>query len=223
MCCTLCMFSKWMNEWINGWYRSRYCLVMDSVAMRLFAVSAAFSALTLLVGRQEEACKKLHGRVLVWLSVWSEVQIVCTWSSWCDCIPKPHHLLLVRRLVTVMTVVCVCVCVGLVHTRSPLTERSQSCRPLLSALISASSLSLSLSVCVCISVVHDTAEVLRFSDNLALCRVFGLFRLQKSRQSCKVDLDFLLHSSFFVDDRSTIIVLLQASAVTYNHWLLACW
>jgi len=36
----------------------------------------AFSALTLLVGRQEEhpACKKLSGEVLVWLSVWSKVQ-----------------------------------------------------------------------------------------------------------------------------------------------------
>jgi len=39
----------------------------------------AFSALTLLVGSQEEqlACKQLSGEVLVWLSVWSEVQIVC--------------------------------------------------------------------------------------------------------------------------------------------------
>jgi len=36
----------------------------------------AFSALTLLVGRQEghPACKKLSGGVLVWLSGWSEVQ-----------------------------------------------------------------------------------------------------------------------------------------------------
>jgi len=36
----------------------------------------AFSALTLLVGRQQRhpACKKLSGGVLVWLSVWSEVQ-----------------------------------------------------------------------------------------------------------------------------------------------------
>ena len=34
-----------------------------------------FSALTLLVGRQEghPACKKLSGGVLAWLSVWSEV------------------------------------------------------------------------------------------------------------------------------------------------------
>ena len=51
----------------------------------------AFSALTLLVGRQEEhpACKKLSDEMLVWLSVWSKVQIVCMWSSWCSCIPNP--------------------------------------------------------------------------------------------------------------------------------------
>jgi len=36
----------------------------------------AFSALTLLVGRQEghPACKKRSGGVLAWLSVWSKVQ-----------------------------------------------------------------------------------------------------------------------------------------------------
>jgi len=36
--------------------------------------STSFSALTLLVGRQEghPACKKLSGEVLAWLSVWSE-------------------------------------------------------------------------------------------------------------------------------------------------------
>ena len=38
-----------------------------------------FSALTLLVGRQEE--QKLSDEVFVWLSVWSEVPIVCIWSS----------------------------------------------------------------------------------------------------------------------------------------------
>ena len=48
--------------------------------------SFAFSALTLLVGRQEghPACKKLSGGVLSWLSVWSEVQ-TCIWPSWCHC------------------------------------------------------------------------------------------------------------------------------------------
>jgi len=44
--------------------------------------NCAFSALMLLVGRQEEhpACKKLSGGVLAWLSVWSELQI-CIWPS----------------------------------------------------------------------------------------------------------------------------------------------
>ena len=42
----------------------------------------AFSALTLLFGRQEghPACKKHSGGLLVWLSVWSEVQ-TCIWPS----------------------------------------------------------------------------------------------------------------------------------------------
>jgi len=47
-----------------------------------FLLTIAFSALTLLVGRQDghPACKKLSGGVLAWLFVWSEVQI-CIWSS----------------------------------------------------------------------------------------------------------------------------------------------
>ena len=46
----------------------------------------AFSALTLLVGRQEghPACKKLSGGVLAWLSSWSEVQS-CIWPSGRHC------------------------------------------------------------------------------------------------------------------------------------------
>jgi len=42
----------------------------------------AFTALTLLVGRQEghPACKKLSGGVLAWLSVWSKV-LTCIWPS----------------------------------------------------------------------------------------------------------------------------------------------
>jgi len=46
------------------------------------SVSYLFSALTLLVGRQEghPACRKLSCRVLAWLSVWSEEQ-TCIWPS----------------------------------------------------------------------------------------------------------------------------------------------
>jgi len=44
--------------------------------------TCAFSALTLLVGRQEghPACKKLSGGMLAWSSVWSDVQ-TCIWPS----------------------------------------------------------------------------------------------------------------------------------------------
>jgi len=51
---------------------SKYTLFFLHVFIQFFS----FSALTLLVGRQEgnPACKKMSGGVLAWLSVWSEVQ-----------------------------------------------------------------------------------------------------------------------------------------------------
>ena len=62
--------------------------------------------MTLLVGRQEghPACKKLSGRVLAWLSVWSEVQIGFTFLVPAD-LGSPGKGLLN---------VCVCVCVFIV-------------------------------------------------------------------------------------------------------------
>jgi len=62
-----------------------FLLIMIS-AEAVVVVRTAFSALMLLVGRQEghPACKKLSCCVLAWLSVWSEVQI-CIWPSWCHC------------------------------------------------------------------------------------------------------------------------------------------
>jgi len=60
--------------------------------MQIVHVDFAFSALTLLVGRQEghPACKKQSGGVLVWLSVWSKVQ-TCIWPQ---LMPLPLTLLL---------------------------------------------------------------------------------------------------------------------------------
>ena len=62
-----------------------YCTVSRITSWVIFiAFIQSFSALTLLVGRQERhpACKKLSGGVLAWLPVWSEVQ-TCIWPSWC--------------------------------------------------------------------------------------------------------------------------------------------
>jgi len=52
--------------------------------LALFLFLVVSSALTLLAGHQQEhpACKKLTDEVLAWLSVWSEVQMICIWSSW---------------------------------------------------------------------------------------------------------------------------------------------
>jgi len=57
-------------------------LLMIMNKYRLF-FTFSFSALTLLVGRQEghPACKTISDEVLAWLSVCSKVQMICVWSS----------------------------------------------------------------------------------------------------------------------------------------------
>ena len=52
--------------------RHWYLMLVQYVCGHVFA----FSAFTLLVGRQEghPACRKLSGGVLAWLSLWNEVQ-----------------------------------------------------------------------------------------------------------------------------------------------------
>ena len=57
-------------------------VLLHLMLLLLPSVLLAFSALTLLVGRQEghPACKKLSGGVLVWLFVWSKVH-TCMWPS----------------------------------------------------------------------------------------------------------------------------------------------
>jgi len=88
-------------------------------------VCCAFSALTLLVGRQEghPARKNLSDEVLAWLSVWSEVQMICIWSGRCHCHPiisaseNPEWFILLVPAYpgspgkkAVKRLVCVCVC-----------------------------------------------------------------------------------------------------------------
>ena len=55
------------------------------VCVCMVYVGIAFSTLTLLIGRQEEhpACQELSDEVVVvmWLSHWSEVEMICIWSS----------------------------------------------------------------------------------------------------------------------------------------------
>ena len=145
--------NRWKASWFGMWSRVEPCIGWESIltalsewiqwidrcgssdaAVATFTVAncfkcscchhLAFSALTLLVGRQEghPACKKLSGGVLAWLSVWSEVQ-TCISPSWCHC----HSLSLASvksRLVLLFWYrlrwvvpdkgplnVCVCVCV----------------------------------------------------------------------------------------------------------------
>ena len=85
--------------------------------------------LTLLVGRQEKhpAHKKLSDGILVWLSVWSVVRVICIWSSWCYCHPiiscfgkiqnglpfwcRLTWVVLEKKVIIHARARCVCVCV----------------------------------------------------------------------------------------------------------------
>ena len=68
------------------WVSSICCAEASSTIYYVVCSSVAFSALMLLVGRQEghPASKKLSSGVLNWLSVWSKVQ-TCIWPRWCHC------------------------------------------------------------------------------------------------------------------------------------------
>ena len=63
-----------------------YLSILFLIFFWLKRPSIAFSALTLLVGRQEghPACKKLSAGMQAWLSVWSKVQ-TCIWPSGFHC------------------------------------------------------------------------------------------------------------------------------------------
>ena len=67
-----------------------HCVLKQCAVIRTH-VGDAFRALTLLVGRQEghPACKTSLTAWwgTAWLSLWSEVQMICIWSSWCHCHP----------------------------------------------------------------------------------------------------------------------------------------
>ena len=82
-----CRKVKWTNLHLNveEWVKF-HIHITHAADLRQTTTTTAFSALTLLVGRQEGhlACKKLSGGVLAWLSVWSKMQ-TCIQPSWCHC------------------------------------------------------------------------------------------------------------------------------------------
>jgi len=76
----------------HSMYAASVFQVLNFLSLSGCILFCAFSALTLLVGRQEghPTCKKLSGEVLVWLSVWSEVQTcICPADA-----TATHYLLL---------------------------------------------------------------------------------------------------------------------------------
>jgi len=79
--------AMWPTDTSNlATYDDETSLAFHKVAYGCWVISHSWAS-----GRAS-GLKKLTNEVLTWLSVWSKVQVVCMWSSWCHCIPKPHHL-----------------------------------------------------------------------------------------------------------------------------------
>ena len=71
----------------NGWYWDQ-SQSLENVRRRKPTLSLQWFDTGGWYQEEHLACKKLSDGVLVWLSVWSMVHIVCIWSSWCHCRPK---------------------------------------------------------------------------------------------------------------------------------------
>jgi len=57
-----------------------YWLLNDSYCLQCFATCLS-------IRNSIPPVKKLTDKMMAWLSVWSEVQMICIWSSWCPCHP----------------------------------------------------------------------------------------------------------------------------------------
>ena len=86
-----CTLHTWLasfcRQWFNPWFKL-YCSFCHSLPKP--HISHNYLQCFDTVGwHQEEhpTCKKLNDEVLAWLSVCSEVQMICIWSSWCHCHP----------------------------------------------------------------------------------------------------------------------------------------
>ena len=70
----------------NGWTDRGHCITCpaNAVGNKCSAVFA-FSALMPLAGWQKKRATGPSNEALVWLAVWSEMQMTCIRSSWCHC------------------------------------------------------------------------------------------------------------------------------------------
>jgi len=81
---------QWVGKQPHSINNMFIIIIVIIIPRGIIIPNVAFSALTLLVGRQEghPACKKTELWLLAWLSVWSEVQ-TCIWPSGFHCHSLP--------------------------------------------------------------------------------------------------------------------------------------
>ena len=157
---------------------------------------SAFSALTLLIGRQEghPACKKLSGGVLVWLSVWSEV-LTCIWSSGFYCyslsLASVKSRLVLPFWYWLTWVVpdkgplngCVCVCMGL-HGRK--IKRTEWNAPVAQR---------AMKVCVCCRTVSECWRLIGRRESRRSTKSCGVIAQMSYLRTCSTNISHSCHQS----------------------------
>jgi len=81
----------WLSEWRNFWYFLAVFYYVVAVP-----APAVFWHCWLVVRKTIRPVKKFSDEVLVRLSVWIEVHMICIRSSWCYCHPVISHFIKIQ-------------------------------------------------------------------------------------------------------------------------------
>jgi len=116
--------------------------------------------------RRTSGLQKLSDKVLAWLSVWSEVQMTCIWSSWCYCHPIVSCFIKIQTGLTFLV---------LPYSRCPGKQVVKRVSVCLSAMIHKTALMWHCGCCYCYVLVHGQVTIIFIVSvglSVCLCRVF---------------------------------------------------
>jgi len=108
-------YGMWFSFWFMILWQT--CTVFQMGIAEGYLCLQFFDAVGWAAGRASGLQNIWSDEVLAWLSVWSKVQMICIWFSWChshpiiSCFSKIQNSLSFWYRPTQVVLVCVCVCV----------------------------------------------------------------------------------------------------------------
>jgi len=116
--------------------------------------------------RRTSGMQKLSDKVLAWLSVWSKVQMICIWSSWCYCHPIVSCFIKIQTGLNFLV---------LPYSRCPGKQVVKRVSVCLSAMIHKTALMWHCGCCYCYVLVQGQVTIIFVVSvglSVCLCRVF---------------------------------------------------